>query len=301
MGLLPMPSAHAPSVFDFSDLPAYLRVWFAWWKTQGRGHSHRKLAGLIGSSDPSILVNAMEGRRSLSPPRVEALLATVLADLEPLEARYFRALSELDRARPEERGPVLEQMALLRAENAAHLLARDRVEVLARWWNYAVASLAEGRHGVSLDDPAAVASALYDRISPEQAAQAVQTLVNVGILVRTESGYRAEQPTFTTPAEVARSATRQYHTDTIGLALATLDAVSSVDRPERRQSRFLGATAALSEEALELVQAELFDFQQRVLAIAARDAHGEGPHRVFQLNLHLFPLSRAPDEPPRED
>lgn len=287
------PTPH-PAIFAFESLRDYLRAWFDWWKVQNRRNSHRHLAVLLGSNDPSLIVNVVEGRRALPRRRVEAMLTTVLADLEPLEARYFRALAEVERAREEDRAEALERVQVLRSENSAHVLARERVEILGRWWYYAVASLAEGRHGVSLDDPAAVSTALYGRISPEVAAQAVHQLTNAGVLVPAEGGgFRVEQPTFTTAAEVARHATRQYHSDALQLAESALATLASTDKPEQRRARFLGVTFSLSEEALATVQEELFDFQQRVLALAARDASASGPHRVFQLNLHLFPLSRV--------
>lgn len=282
-----------PEIFDARSLSQWLSSWFEWWRNLQHGHNHRALAALLGSRDPSVIHNAINGRRPLSERTIDALLKTVWTDLDTLEIRYLRTLAARARARGTQQEELERLADEMRAERAVVRLAQDHLEILSNWWYFAVACLAEGQHGVDLDDPSAVARALYQRVDANEARQAVEVLRRLGLLVVEEGRYRLRQPIFSTPVYAIRHATRRYHAEVVGLSLRVLEELASLPKVEQQLRYFSGATCSLSTDDFLWARQEIFDLQQRILARSAQSTRGPGPHRVYQLNLQLLVLSQA--------
>ncbi|MCA9549680.1 MAG: HEAT repeat domain-containing protein [Myxococcales bacterium] len=84
--------AHAPNVFDFSDVRAYLRAHVEESAALDPEGGVRALARRAALS-PGFLSNVLAGRRNLSERSVEALVGGLA--LEPLPAQGFRILARL--------------------------------------------------------------------------------------------------------------------------------------------------------------------------------------------------------------
>jgi uncharacterized protein (TIGR02147 family) len=135
------------------------------------------------------------------------------------------------------------------------------------------------------EDPAWIAAALEPAISERQANAALETLLRLGLLVRDGHGrLRQAQASVTTGPGPLGHHVFAYHHAMIDLGKRALD---ELPREERDISSL---TLSIGERTLPLLKQRLFELRQELLQLAELEA---APARVVQLNLQLFPLSRA--------
>ena len=132
-------------------------------------------------------------------------------------------------------------------------------------------------------DPAWVARQMQPRITPAQARDALETLFELGMLVEEEGRVRPADVSVATPHEVAGLAAHNYHQQMLDRAR---DAIEGADPEERHM---LGITVAIPASLVPTLKAELDAVQERLLHLC--DEHATEAERVYQLGLHLFPLS----------
>ena len=77
-------------VFDYGNFREYLADWLEAARGVDPRVSHRWFAKRLGSANPSVLLNVISGRRSLSDDRVDDYVEVL--GLTGVDADYFRAL-----------------------------------------------------------------------------------------------------------------------------------------------------------------------------------------------------------------
>lgn len=271
-----------PKLIDYWDHRTFLSDWFAWKKTDNPRFSHRLFARLTGQSNPSLLLQIIQGKRNLTEDTLKAYIKAIGFDAE--EAETFRLLVRLDQANTDdERTACFEALAASRRFDAARRIEGDSFRYLTRWYVVATRELAlcPGFR----PDPRWIAQTLRPRIDVAQAAEALEILQDLGMLVVGEDGtVTVHEQTLATPHEVMGLAVYGYHRAMLGLATSSMDRVDPAER-------HLGAvTIAVPEHLVPVLKDEVAKLQERLLHLA--DA-AEAPDRVYQATLQLFPLSGA--------
>lgn len=275
--------AELPDVFAYLDFRAYLRAWFDAKKAKNARFSHRLFSRRAGVSSPSTLVNVMEGRRNLGPEAAESFAAAM--DLEPEASEFFLALVRMQcaddasvRARSMEQVRATQRFRDARRESQA-------LEFIATWYLPALHELSACVGFVG--DPTYIAATLRPSITEAQARQALETLVDLGLLVK---GDRLERATASvaTPHEVAGLAAREYHRGMMLRALDSLDYTST-------ERHLCGVTVAIPAELAPTIKKELDAFQERILDLC--DSASGDRSLVVQVNLQMVPLSYATARP----
>lgn len=270
----------APEVYRTLDYRRFLADWFAWKKQINPRFSHRVFARLAKQKSPSLLKHVIDGRRNLTAPNV-ALFAQAMK-LDRAASAFFAALVDLEQADDAEgRNRAWQRISATRRFREARRIEGEGFRYLSHWYYPAIRELAA--RADFRDDPAWLARTLRPRITVAQARTALSELRSMGLLIEADGQLLPAEASVVTPAEVLDTALHNYHQGMIARAAEAVEGFAPHER------HLLGVTVAIPAALVPQLKQELNDIQARLLDLC--DSAAGEPERVFQLNLHLFPLS----------
>lgn len=274
-----------PDVFRYLDYRAFLRDWFDARKAANPRFSHRAFVRRTGQKSPSLLADVMERRRNLTPALIPAFISAM--KLERDEGRFFEKLVALDQARtPEDRNAAWEQLAATRRFREARRVEGDSFRYLSHWHYPAIRELAKRPDFQA--DPAWLAATLRPKVTPAQAAQALDALFELGMLVRDGDAVVQAEGAVVTPREVVGLAVDNYHRGMLALASEGIRGFKAAER------HYTGVTVCVPEALMPELKQEINAFAERLLELC--DGASGDAQRVFQINLNTFPLSASTQE-----
>ncbi len=276
-----------PDVFAHLDYRAYLKAWFDARKKANPRFSHRMFARMAGHRSPSLLIQVIKGERNLGDETVERFSKAIGLDREQRD--FFDALVEFDQAKTDaQRSAAWSRISAQRRFRDAQDLKGDGFRYLSHWYYPAIRELAQRPD--FLPDPDWIASTLTPNISVAQAREALDELLELGLLVRSEGDMVVQGvDSVVTKREVANLAACNYHRE---MSKRAHDAVAEVDQDERY---LLSVTVAIPAVLLPALKDALTEVQRRVLDMC--DSSAEDADQVYQVNLQLFPLSNRRSKP----
>lgn len=274
-------------VFAYTDYRRYLADFFAERKRLNKHFSLRMLAERAGFKARDYLMRVMRGDRNLSLEGAGKL--SEFFRFSEKQAEYFHALVQFNQARTtSEKEQCFARLSAIQKYGAHQKLRQDQFEYLTAWYHCALRSLlpvlephpqADGG-----EDWERVGKLLDPAITPKQARDSVELLLRLGLLARDSKGrYAVQEPALTTGDEVAALGVAGFHRATMELAKR------SIDRHPPTARDISGLTMSVSQDGFRRIKSELRAFRKRVQAIASSDV---GEDMVYQLNLHLIPLTR---------
>lgn len=268
-------------VFQYQDLRRYLADAYAWKKEHTRGFSFRSFSRRIGVKSPNHLKRVIDGERNLTDAMARTYAKAF--GLKGEAATYFCDLARFSRARShEEREAAWRAMMHSARYREAHAQDVRFASYCAHWYLPAIRELA----GCPDFEPKAswIAGQLVPPITREQAAEALQILLDLGLLERTEAGQvRRHDAVVTTGPETRGMHIRQYHRSMLERAGESMALVHHAERD------ISSVTLCISDRKLAELKAEIQAFRKKLMALAEEHPH---PDRVVQFNVQLFPLSR---------
>ena len=272
-----------PNIFDFLDYRAYLRAYYEAAKENMPAFSYRYFARKADLSSPSFLRHVMRGERNIDNT-VDNFARGL--DLDAEEAAFFELLVDFDQAEGDhERNRAFEKLAASRRFRTARRIEHGMFDYLSHWYYPAIREMVA--RSDFREEPEWIAAELTPTIEPEEAAEAIAVLVELGLLVRDDRGNleRAE-PSLTTEHEVRSLAIANYHRQMLERAGESIELVP-------RQFRDLGAmTVCISPETIAELKSRVHAFREVLFELCDSD---DDPQVVFQINTQLFPLSELPD------
>jgi uncharacterized protein (TIGR02147 family) len=279
-------------IFAYTDYRRYLADFFAERKRLNKRFSLRMLAERSGFKARDYLLRVMRGDRNLSLEGAGKL--SVFFRFSEKQADYFRTLVQFNQARTtSEKEQCFARLSEVRKYGAHQKLRQDQFEYLTAWYHSALRSLLpvlEPRPGPDGgEDWERMGKLLDPAISAKQARDSVELLLRLGLLSRDAKGrYAVQEPALSTGDEVASLGVAGFHRATMELAKR------SIDRHPPTARDISGITMSVSQDGFRRLKAELRAFRKRVQAIATADV---GEDMVYQLNLHLIPLTRHQGSP----
>jgi uncharacterized protein (TIGR02147 family) len=133
------------------------------------------------------------------------------------------------------------------------------------------------------EDPEWIASTLQPAIKPREAAQALATLLELGLLRRNADGGLEQQTrVLSTGPETLGMHIRNYHAEMMQRATAAMAEFPALDRDVS------SLTMCVGPEVLAELKERIRAFRRELIDLVSSQ---ENPTRVLQLNLQLFPLS----------
>ena len=275
--------AKSLSVYEYLDYRVLLQDRYQDRKTKSRAFSHRYIASKAGMTSAQV-TRILNGKRSLNP-RFARPLAKVFG-LDEEERGFFETLVLFGMAKTHaEKNHLLEKIIRIRS-SFIKTLGKDQYEYFSDWYYTGVRELLNVFPFAG--DFADLAERMRPAITSQQARQAIEVLVQRGLVERTsESVYRQVDKVVSSGPHVPAALMNNLHLTMGELAQRAL---AEIDPRERN---FSFVTCSLSPRSLDTVYAKLRRFRKEVLEVARQDPEVD---RVYQMNFQVFPLSH-PESP----
>jgi uncharacterized protein (TIGR02147 family) len=276
--------AGALDVFGYLDYRAFLRDYYLE-KKDRRGLSYRSFSRRAGLRSPNYLKLVIDGARNLSDEMAARFAKAV--GLTGDAAEYFVELVRFNQAKSTtERNASYSRLTGFRRHQRAQPLELKHAAYHSTWYLPAIRELAARRD--FCEDPAWIASALWPSISKTEAAAALATLLDLGLLTRNARGEIVQgEALVSTGPETRGLHIRNYHRMMMNRAAESMDEIPASDRDISALTLCLGA------DGLSRLKERVQRFRRELLELSTLE---DDPDQVVQVNFQLFPLSRARGE-----
>jgi uncharacterized protein (TIGR02147 family) len=269
-------------VYGYLDYRAFLRDHYAAKKAQSRGFSYRSFSKRAGVASPNYLKLVIEGKRSLSTTMAERFAHACGLDADA--GRYFGHLVGFNQAKTSTaRAQFYDKLTGFQRYRQAHKLELAHAAYYSDWYMPAIRELAASRE--FRDNPEWVADQLIPKITPLQAQRALETLQELGLLLRDDRGKLAQADALVSTGPE----TRGLHIVAFHRAM-TLRAMESIDIVPAAERDISSLTLCLGRSGLRNLKERLQRLRRELLELSALESD---PEQVVQVNFQLFPLSRS--------
>ncbi|MDB5047486.1 MAG: hypothetical protein JWO30_557 [Fibrobacteres bacterium] len=277
------------SIFAYTDYRRYLADFFEERKRLNKHFSLRMLAERSGFKARDYLMRVMRGDRNLSLEGAAKLSG--FFRFSEKQSEYFNLLVQFNQAHTtSEKEQCFLRMSEIQKYGAHQKLRQDQFEYLTAWYHSALRSLLPVLDPKLLTGPGVredwekVAKLLDPPITAKQARDSVDLLLRLGLLQKDAKGkYAVTEAALSTGDEVASLGVAGFHRATMELAKR------SIDRHPPAARDISGITMSISQDGFRRIKSELRAFRKKILSIASADM---GEDMVYQLNLHMIPLTR---------
>lgn len=279
-----------PRLSAFTDYRAYLREFYeykrALTKHELRPYHYANFSAAANIRSPNYLKLIIDGHRNLSPAMAKKFARALSLGRE--EAEEFVALVNFSQAtEPLERNRCLKVLSDLRVRQqlkSGEINAEtwEKVPGWVTWVLYALTDQQNVRF-----EPDRLFELMRGKARPEEIRRSLERLLESGELTRDPStGEISKGRELMSGSEsVPVALVRKLQAELIYLGLESL----FQDQPQDRE--FGAQTMSLTEDEFEVLKFELRQFRKRWakdVGVARKLTKG---HRVFQLNIQLFPVT----------
>jgi uncharacterized protein (TIGR02147 family) len=266
------------NVFRYHDYRSFLSAYYEHKKP--KGFSYRAFARAAGLGAPNYLQLVINGRRNLTDAMAQRFAET--CGLGGEASSYFVTLVAFNQATDnDERNRQYRKLGGFRRYRRAQKLELCDAAYHSTWYLPAIRELVLSPS--FKEDPEWIAAILRPSIKPSEARQALDTLLELGLLVRTVDGdLRPKARLVSTGPETTGMHITNYHAEMMRRAAG---AMTTVPAPERDISSL---TLCLGPKGLSQLEERIQAFRRELLELAEAEAQ---PSQVVQLNFQLFPLT----------
>jgi uncharacterized protein (TIGR02147 family) len=276
----PKSRASRISVYDYTDYREFLKNYYHVQKRKNKAFSYRYFARKANINSSGFYKNVVDGKRSLG--RSLILKFAEAMKLRKKETDYFENMVYFNEAKTvDEKRLYFERMMSLRKLDE-YVVESSQYEFYSKWYYSAVRELIGIRPFKG--DYAELAKALNPAIRSDQAEKAVKMLEKLNFIKKSDDGvYKQTSHVVTTGSEVTSLNVANFQITSMDLAREAIDR----HPPEQRDMSTL--TLSLSREAFDAMKDEIVAFRKKMLNLEQKF---NLPDRVYQLNMHFFPLSK---------
>jgi uncharacterized protein (TIGR02147 family) len=271
------------NIYEFMDYRQYLQEYYNDRKAQNPAFSYEVFARKAGFKSKGFLHHILTGKRNLSKNAMFAISTAMGLDEKAFS--FFQNMVAFSQAKsPGEKAFFFKKVMETSPKSPAKLLQEGFYEFYSQWYYNTIREL------ITLvrfkEDYSLLGSLLNPPISALQAKKAVQLLLQLGLVEKTRTGYKATHQAITTGDEAQAMATRDFHGQNMELAKTAMDTAE----PEERDLTCL--ILALPEAGFETLKTEIQAFRKRLMRMADGMT---GPNRIYHINFQFFPTSRNLD------
>lgn len=266
-------------VFRYHDYRAFLAAYYEHRKPQG--FSYRAFASAAGLGAPNYLQLVIQGRRNLTGDMARRFAQT--CGLGQEGADYFVTLVAFNQATDnQERNQQYEKLSGFRRYRRVQKLELREAAYHSHGYLPAIRELSLSAS--FREDPEWIAERLQPAIKPSEARQALDTLLELGLLERGADGHlRPGTRVLSTGPETVGMHITNYHAEMMQRATAAMTLVPA------RERDISSLTLCLGSNGLARLKERLQAFRRELLEVAESESQ---PTQVVQVNFQLFPLSR---------
>ncbi len=268
-------------IFTYMDYRNYLKDVFEELKRERSSFSHRQFASAAGFRSSNFVLLVMQGKRNLSS---EATIKISKAlKLKKKESEFFENLVRFNQAKTDDErnfyyGRIFENREYL----ISRPLEKGQYEYYSNWYVPVIREML--LMSDFQEDPAWIADHVDPRITESEAKAALDLLLDLGLIVRDESGrLKQNSPHLFSGDDVASLAIANFQREMMGMAARSIDS-------HRMFEREIGSlTFAVSKKKLDAAKKMIREFRSKMAGFLAES---EGADAVYQFNFQLFNVSK---------
>lgn len=264
----------------YSNYRKFLKDLYADKKKRFSFFSNRYFCRKSGVKSPSLLKEVIESKRNLTDKTISAFAKGF--GLNENDTKFFNFLVLFNQSKdPQVKQQLLEQMRGLTRKVKQEVIPIDLYAYYSKWYHPVIRELACILDWK--DDFSMLARSVSPPIKKIEARKSVTLLLELGFLIKTDDGkYKQSHPAITTGSEVTSVGVRSLnrHLSVMG--------TEAVDRFPPTERDITSLTIGISKKSYSLIKEEIQEFKNRVIRIVDDDKES---NRVYNLNVHLFPLS----------
>ncbi len=267
------------TIFKLGDYRDLLLEFYQNRKEDNPLYSYRMMAARI-NLDSSQLYRVLHKKQHLPLnciPRVKDLLS-----LKGREAECFDLLVAAARCRNESKKAELLKQAESLQDVKRQVLDSQQLQFLGQWHNAAIRAWLEVNGGVA--DPRNIAAQMEPALSAEEVSDALQLLLDLGLVKKISSQRLALAETHLTVSGPEKAeAVREFQRQVMQLGARSL---AEIPKEERDISTL---TLAVDDDCFEDLCQMMKEFRRRV---QKRIESVHSPNRIMQLNMAYFPVTK---------
>lgn len=273
-----------PNIFEYHDSRLFLKDLLNHWREIDKKFSLRYFARVAGFKTHSFLKEVIEGRSRLSDESIEKFAKAF--HFSTLETNFFRSLVHLNQAESSEKKQAhAREIIQFQAYRKVHPLREAQLRYLTKWYYVVIREL------VLIpdfkEDYDWIAAKTLPAIEPREAKEAVEELIQLGLLMRDSNNQLRQTNQFVgTADEVFSTLVAEFHRQAMKRAA---DAIDLVAREHRDIS---SVTFRVSQDTAQKLKEKIQKFRLELMEEAARNLNPDG---IYQLNLQLFPVTQYED------
>lgn len=270
------------NIFDFLNYRILLSTYIIESKELNSNFSYQYFSNKIGIKNKGFLYNIIKGKKNISEEL--AIDIAKAMKLTKKETNYFKTLVLFNQAKNSSDKDIhFEKLILIKSNSkSTKVLEKEQYEMFSSWYHSVVRSIIDMYD--FKNDYKWLSKMVYPEITEHRAKLSVRLLEKLGLIIRNKNGYyKLADKKISTDDEIISQAIKKFHINTLEL---TKNSIEEVSREERNIS---GLTLGISEKGYSLICEEIKNMQDKIMEIAKND---EDASRVYQLNFHLFPVSK---------
>lgn len=273
--------ASRPDIFTYMDYRLFLKDYFGYEQACDPRVSLRMLAKRIlpALASSGLLSGVLKGKKNLGY-RLRKRFAIGLK-MKPRETDYFDLLVQFNQAGDlKEKETLFAQLSRF-GSSKAKTLGEGQHRFFTRWyytvvWNY---------FGINQKqkNPAAIAQAIHPPLTVAQVSEAIELLLNLGLIKKLANGYSVTDNHLKTEPEFRAMEATQYNQQFLELAGQSL---YSVDPPRRL---FNTMVFSVSRATVDKLRERMLAFQEEAQELINVDP---GSECIYTLAFQLYPNTK---------
>jgi len=267
------------------DYRALIKDYHAKQKSIVKSFSYRIFAKKAGYATKTYLIEVTTGRKKLSKKGI--IKVSQVMNLTQKEAEYFDVLVNYCHTEVEkEKQGYLMRLNILAGKSNAYNIDMAHFNIFSKWYHVVIREL------VTMPDFSGnlskVAKTVYPPISVKEVKESIELLLYLNFIKKAVSGkYLQTNPSLTTGDELDSGIIRRYQQKLMELSSTALDKVPHVQRDITTLS------GSVSKKCFTDIKKEIQIFRKHIQNMMDKDVNQD---RVYQINFHLFPLTKIPNK-----
>jgi uncharacterized protein (TIGR02147 family) len=235
----------------------------------------------LGLKDPSSITKILQGQRHPGKQITERLVNYF--NFKNNEGQYFSDLVAFHKVKDDPRLSVmlLEKMGKQNPDLSSRVLDDKTFSLISNWYCFAIREMV--RLDRFFENPDWISKTFHFKVTPKEAERALALLIEVGLLVRSDTGKLAIQTgLFKTKNDFANEALKRFHESSLENAKL---AIRSIDVAERE---ITASVFAMKRSSIPRAKELIREFKDKFESLLEED-DADG---VYQVNIQFYPLTK---------
>lgn len=274
--------AQQPDIYDFLDYRAYLKEYYDFKKSQGRGFSYRSFARRAGFKSTNYYKLIVDGKRGLSDSGLLKFAKAI--GFSKTEINYFETLVKYNQSKDlNDQEYFLKRLIQNKNFESSHQLEASQYKYFTHWHTVAIREMVM-MHNFK-EDPEWICLKLKKKVSPDEIKRSIQLLLDLGLLIRDENNrLKQHDSKIKTELNIMNLAVLGFHKTMLDKAKESLTTSATKHRDVS------ALTVALDEKTYKHIQERVNQFRKEIHALTEQC---EKPDTIYQINFQLFDLTEV--------